>query len=156
MKTRAIILAASTIWIFLGSGAQAGTTICNKYPLPIHVALASAAGGSYSASGWWTVAPNACDGVDFALQGNTIYYAGDSDSFVKDGVSQHFHWGAKVQLYVSSDKFNFTGAEKSRSGTKPEMFDAADVSLNPQPKVTAITITFTETQGSTVNVVPGN
>ncbi len=120
MRHFATIAAAIAALLGLGSAARANISVCNEYSATIHVALANQVSGSYTATGWWTVPKSACQDVDFTLQSPTFFYVAVSDD--------NEHWGNKVQLYVSTKmtgKFNYTNADKRRSGAKAEMFGSA-------------------------------
>jgi uncharacterized membrane protein len=141
---RHCVLAASAVAIslLLAPAASANVTVCNEFLASIHVAFANETGGSYTASGWWTVAKDSCQDVDFTLQGDTLYYAANSDDYKVGRDTKHDHWGNKVQLFVSTGKFNLTNAEKNRRGAKPVMFSSATATQQTPSTVVAITVHF--------------
>jgi uncharacterized membrane protein len=148
--TTASVVAALLLF---GSAARAGVTVCNEFPATIHVAFASQDNGSYTAAGWWTVPQNACQEVGFTLQGDTLYYAANSDEYKSGRDTKRDHWGNKLQLFVSSKKFNFTDAAKARPGAKAEMFSFAKMAQQPPGKNVAITMHFKQS-GTSIEFKP--
>jgi uncharacterized membrane protein len=150
MRHSSTLAAAIAISLGLGSVARAAVTVCNEDSATIHVAFANAVNGGYTTSGWWSVPLNMCQDVDFTLQGDTLYFTADSDAYASNGKTVTTHWGTGVTLYVGSNmaaKFNFTNADKSRSGAKAEAFQA-DAPEQPA-KLTGITVHI-KTVGSSV------
>jgi tetratricopeptide (TPR) repeat protein len=90
-------------------------SICNEVSATIHVAFAVESQGHFTAAGWWNVDPNKCEPANFNFEGTTLYYAANSDTD---------HWGGETSLYIADQIFNFTGAEKNRSGAHAEKFNA--------------------------------
>jgi uncharacterized membrane protein len=141
---RHLATAMSTIVTFLSlsSAAFADITVCNESPATIHVAFANQDAGSYTAAGWWTVAPDACQDVQFTLQGDTLYYTADSDSYKSGRYTKRDHWGNKLKLFVGRKTFSFSDADKRHPGTKAEMFSSATKSQQPPGKDVAISVHF--------------
>jgi uncharacterized membrane protein len=127
-------------------------SICNDFSTRIYVALASQNQGGFNAAGWWSIEPNTCEPADFSFQGlATIYYAADSDQIKQGNSTEHEHWGNKINLYVSGQKFNFDNAQLNRSGAQGEMFGS--VELTTQQQNTPVTITFHFLLGNTITNV---
>jgi len=120
-----------------GAASGSNISICNGYSTRISVALASQNQGNFNAAGWWSVDPNTCEPADFSLQGAALYYAADADQY---------HWGNKVNLYVSVQKFNYDNAQLNRNGTHGEMFSLLELTAQQQNSPVTITLHF----------VPGN
>jgi uncharacterized membrane protein len=148
LATATSIIAA---FFLLGSAAQADIMVCNDFRAPIHVAFASQNKGGFNAAGWWTVAPKACQAVDFAFKGATLYYTADSDNYQIEKATAQDHWGNVVQLFVTSEDFKLDNADVSRDGAKAEKFSLAEIP--PLFGGNPVTITLHFSQGSvTVNV----
>lgn len=126
----------------LGSAAQASITVCNEFHTSARVAFAYQDKDGYTAAGWWRVAKDACQEVDFTPQGDTFFYTADSDTYKSGRDTKRYHWGNKLRLFVSDKDFNFTNAEKSRRGTNAEMFSPTNITA-PQMN-TLITIRLKE------------
>lgn len=141
---RRVTTTASAIaaWLALGSAAHAGVTICNEFHAPTRVAFAYQDKDGYTAAGWWRVAKDACQEVDFTPQSDTFFYAANSDSYKSGRDTKRYHWGNKLRLFVSDKDFNFTNAEKSRRGTKAEMFSPTNITTSQTN--TSITIRLKE------------
>jgi hypothetical protein len=106
------------------------------------VAFANQVNSSFTTAGWWSVPVNACQDVDFTLQGDTLYFTADSDSWVDNGRKVTTHWGNGMPLYVGSNhssKFNYTNAEKSRRGAQAETFQPDGAGDQPE-KLVAIKV----------------
>ncbi len=145
MRRLATTASAIAAFLFLGSSAWADIKVCNEALATIHVAFANQDNGGYTAAGWWAVPKDACQDVDFTLQGDTLYYAADSDSYKSGRDTKRDHWGNKLKLFVGSKKFNYTDAEKSRRGAKAEMFSSATTTPSKpaiEPAPVAITVHF--------------
>jgi uncharacterized membrane protein len=130
-------------FLVLGSAAWADITVCNDFRAPIHVAFAYQNQGNFTAAGWWSVEPNACEAVDFAFQGSTLYYAADSDEYKDGRFTKRDHWGNKVKLFVNKKNFNSDNAGDSRHGAKAEMFSLAEIAQVVPGKPPKITFHFT-------------
>jgi uncharacterized membrane protein len=146
MRYLATTSTAVATFLFLAVAARADITICNEFRAPIHVAFAFEEQGNFTAAGWWNVEPNACQPANFPFQSAVLYYTAHSDSYRDGRATSRDHWGNKMKLYVTSKKFNFDGAERSRSGATPDMFSLYDV---PQGYHGSGTITFHFVPGST-------
>jgi uncharacterized membrane protein len=133
---------AIAILLVLGSIAEADIMVCNDIGAPIHVAFANRVQDSFSASGWWSVGPNDCIPVDFQFQGTTLYYSADSDDYRDGRATSRDHWGNKVRLFVTRTKFDFDNADRSRRGTRAEMFSSYDVPQSYSEKSAVITFRF--------------
>jgi uncharacterized membrane protein len=153
---RRLVTATTTIAIFLvlGSVAEADITVCNDIRAPIHVAFANQAEDGFSASGWWNVEPNDCKPVDFPFEGAVLYYSADSDEYRDGRATSRDHWGNKVRLFVTRTRFDFDNAERSRRGTRAEMFSSYEVPPSYLGKPAAITLHFTH-GSTTINVKAG-
>jgi len=146
---RRVATATITIatFLFLGSAAQADIMVCNDFRARIRVAFAFQDQRNFPASGWWSVKPNACQTIDFAFQGSTLYYAADSDDYKDGRTTNHDHWGNKVKLFVAEKKFDFDNADNPRRGAIAKMFSSYVI---PQPYLgKPLTITFHFISGST-------
>jgi uncharacterized membrane protein len=154
MRHVAKAVAALAALLALNSAARATVTVCNEDSATIHVAFANQVNGSYTATGWWTIPVDSCQDIDFTLQGDTLYFAADSDSYMKDGHRVTTHWGTSdVSLFVGtnrSKKFNYTNAEKSRAGATSVKFQPDSIE-NPD-KLVKITVHI-KTVGSSVESV---
>jgi hypothetical protein len=144
MTPRSGALAVGAALLVLGSAAQAAPTMsaCNKAMATIHVAFANQVNGSFTTAGWWAVPRNACQQGDFTQQGNTLYFAADSDGYQVPQGTATDHLGFQVELYVGSNRdgrFGYTDADKSRSGAMLEKFQTDEIT-DPLDKVTAITV----------------
>jgi uncharacterized membrane protein len=154
MNRVATIPASVGAFLLLGSIAQADIVVCNDFHAPIHVALAYGDQDSFTAAGWWSAEPNGCQAVDFNFKGTTLYYAANSDPYKEGRSTKHDHWGNKLKLFVSNQKFNSDHADRSRRGTRVEMFSSADISQSASGKVPKITLRF-HSGGTTINVASG-
>lgn len=128
MRCLATAVAFLASLLALGSGAQAGMTICNDFRATIFAAFAYEDQGHFIAAGWWSAAPNACAPVDFAFPGATFDYAADSDKHQEGGKTVRYHWGDRANLFVTDAKFNFDHAESARASARAEMFSATAIS----------------------------
>lgn len=147
------IAASVAAVVFMGSAARAEITVCNDFQAPIHVAFAYENEGRYTAAGWWSVEPQACQPVDFAFQGAALYYAADSDNYKEGRLTKHDHWGNKVKLYVTKKDFKFDDAGQRRRGASAEMFSSAALTQPPQGKSLSITCHF-KSGGTTIVTKP--
>jgi uncharacterized membrane protein len=132
--------AATAILLLLGFGsaARATITVCNESSATAHVAFADQVKGSYTTTGWWSIPLDACQDVDFTLQGDTLFFTADSDGYPVPAGIAHEHWGEQVQLYVGSDqsqKFTYTDAQMSRSGAQIEKFQTNAITVPPDKLV---------------------
>jgi uncharacterized membrane protein len=147
MRRGAAVTTAIAAFLVLGSAAKADIVVCNEISAPIHVAFADQVQDSLNASGWWSVEPNDCQPVDFQFQGTTLYYSADSDGYKDGRATSRDHWGNKTKLFVTKSKFVFDGADRSRRGTKAQMFSSYEVPPSYSGK--PISMTFHFTHGST-------
>ena len=133
MRRPATLAAAIAVSVAFGSAARAtlAVTVCNEASAGIHVAFANQVDSKFTTTGWWSVPLSACQDIDFTIQGNTLYFTADSDPYASNGKTVTTHWGEQLQLFVGDDttrKFNFTDADKGRSGAKAEKFQLDDIS----------------------------
>lgn len=139
MHHPATLAAAVSVLLGVGSAARAMTvTVCNESLATAHVAFANQVKGSYTTTGWWTIAMDACQEVDFTPQGDTLFFTADTDGYRVTGGTATEHWGEQVQLFVGSDrskKFTFTNADKSRAGAKSEKFQTNAITDPPEKLV---------------------
>lgn len=147
-------LAASSL-LFLGSHARAEMAVCNDFRAPIRVALAYESQGGFTAAGWWSVKPGACEPIDFAFQGGKLYYTAGSDQYREGRFTKRDHWGNKIKLFVSPEKFRFENAERSRRGAKAETFSYVEISPAPEGKRQSITFHF-RSGGTSIEIKTGN
>jgi uncharacterized membrane protein len=143
----AACLAAILVLPGLGLAAQAEIIVCNDFRVPIAAAFARQVQGSFVAAGWWRVAANDCQPAEFPFESTTLYYAADSDNYPDGRNTSRDHWGSNVRLFVTSQKFNFDGADRPRRGANAEMFTAYEIP--PQHLGKPATITFHFVHGST-------
>jgi uncharacterized membrane protein len=144
---------AIAAFLILVSAAKADVVVCNDIGAPIHVAFAYQARDGFTASGWWNVEVNECRPVDFLFDGDTLYYSANSDGYRDGRMTSRDHWGNKRELFVTRAKFDFDNADRSRRGTRPEMFSSYEV---PQGFVgKPATITFHFVHGSTTINIKG-
>jgi hypothetical protein len=147
-----IVAAAVSVLLGIGSAAGATTvTVCNESLATAHVAFANEIKGSYTTTGWWTIPVDACQEVDFMLQGDTLFFTADTDGYRTPGGTATEHWGEQLQLFVGSDrskKFTFTNADKSRAGAKSEKFQTNAIT-DPPEKLVGIKVHLQKV-GSTV------
>jgi len=153
--TKSLTTAATAIaaFLILGSVAKADVVVCNDIDAPIHVAFAYQAQDGFTASGWWNVEANECRPVDFLFDGSTLYYSADSDRYRDGRMISRDHWGNKRELFVTRAKFDFDNADRSRRGTRPEMFSLYDIPQGYLGK--PATITFHFVHGSTTINIKG-
>jgi uncharacterized membrane protein len=131
--------------LLFGAPAAAQVKICNEFVATIHVAFARQDHNGYTAVGWWNVPKGVCQTTTYTLQGgDTLHYAADSDGYRSAGGTRRDHWGNAVKLFVGSKDFNYTNAEKSRSGAKAEMFGTFTAPAKPaiEPPPVAATLHF--------------
>jgi len=120
-----------------GAASGSSISICNGYSTQISVAFAYQNQENFNAAGWWSANPNTCEPADFSFQGAALYYAADA---------AQYHWGNKVNLYVSAQKFSYDNAQLNRNDAHGEMFSLLE--LTEQQQNSPVTITF--------HFVPGN
>ncbi len=142
--SRLLATSSTIVALFSVSAAQADIKVCNDFRTPIHVAFASQDKGSFTAAGWWTVAPKACQAVDFTFKGTTLYYTADSDSYQIGNTSNQNHWGNVVQLFVTSGDFKSDNAEISRSDAKAEKFSLAEIPAKYGKNPVSTTLRFAQ------------
>ena len=147
VRRLATALAAIAISLGFAAAAKAEIMVCNDIDAPIHVAFAYPDQDGVTASGWWNVESNSCQRVDFQFRGGMLYYAANSDSYRDGRATSRDHWGNKERLFVTRAKFDFDNAERSRRGTRPEMFSSYELPPSYQGK--PATITFHFVHGST-------
>ena len=93
-RTTPILLA---ILALSASPALAGFKVCNKTGAAARVALGRFDGTSWTAEGWWTVAPKECTAIlTGPLQGRFYYL------YASDGAAGT--WEGKTHFCVSPDK----------------------------------------------------
>jgi uncharacterized membrane protein len=151
MRRLSTIMSGLGALLFFGSVASADVMVCNDFLAPIHVALAAPDKGSFAAAGWWSVAPKACQTLDFAFKGAALYYAADSDSYPTGDKTSQDHWGNAVPLFVTGADFKFDGADRSRDGAKAEKFSLAEIPSQFRGKLLTVTLRFAQ-GATTVNV----
>jgi uncharacterized membrane protein len=140
---RPVIAASITTLMLLCSPVRADIIVCNEFRTPIHLAFASQNKDNFIAAGWWSIVPNACQTVDFAFEGETLYYTADSDSYPSgDGGISQSHWGNGVQLFVPREDFDLDKADAAREGTKAEKFDQSAIPPQFQGRPVMITLRF--------------
>ncbi len=142
--SRLLATSSTIVALFSVSAAQADIKVCNDFRTPIHVAFASQDKGSFTAAGWWTVAPKACQAVDFTFKGTTLYYTADSDSYQIGNTSNQNHWGNVVQLFVTSGDFKSDNAEISRGDAKAEKFSLAEIPAKYGKNPVSTTLRFAQ------------
>jgi len=152
-KTLTAAATAFAAFFVLASAAKADVVICNDIRAPIHVAFAYQDRDGFTASGWWNVEGNECRPVDFLFDGDTLYYSANSDGYRDGRETSRDHWGNKRELFVTRAKFGFENADRSRRGTRPEMFSSYDVPQAYLGKPTKITFHFVH--GSTSITITG-
>ena len=69
----------------------------------------------------------------FRSQGAALYYATNA---------AQYHWGNKVNLYVSAQKFNYDNAQLNRTGAQSEMFSLLELTAQQQSSPVTITLHF--------------
>jgi hypothetical protein len=141
---KALLAAAGAACIPLSAVAQTAPTmtVCNKAMATIHIAFATHVDGAYTTSGWWAVPRAACQPADFKQEGDTLYFAADSDSYKVPQGNAVDHWGFQVELYVGQNRtarFSYTSADKNRSGAMVEKFQTNELT-GPLEKMTDITV----------------
>jgi uncharacterized membrane protein len=150
----ATVTTAVAISLILGAAAKADIMVCNDIAAPIHVAFAYPDRDGFTASGWWNIESNECQRVDFQFQGPTLYYSADSDGYRDGRATSRDHWGNKEKLFVTRTKFDFDNADRSRRGTRAELFSSYEIPPSYLGKPTAITFHFIH--GSTnINISTG-
>jgi uncharacterized membrane protein len=150
-KSLTAAAAAIATFLMLGSAAKADIVVCNDIDAQIHVAFAYQARDGFAAAGWWNVEANECRPVDFLFDGATLYYSANSDRYRDGRAINRDHWGNKEELFVTRAKFDFDNAERSRRGTRPEMFSLYDIPQAYLGKSTTITFHFVH-GSTTINI----
>lgn len=152
---RGLVLCA-TMAALVGAAteAKADISVCNDFRARIRVAFGYQNQAKIPASGWWSVAPNACHSVDFAFQGNQLYYSVDSDDYQDGKSTSRDHWGTKVKLYVGDTRFDFDDAQVSHADAATEAFSVFEIP--PQYLGKPMSIVFHFTSGKASMTVTGN
>ena len=140
--------------VVAASEAKADMSVCNDFHTRIRVAFAYQNQSKMPASGWWSVAPNACHPVDFAFQGKTLYYAADSDDYLDGKATSRDHWGNKVKLYVGDTRFDFDDAQSAHGDATTEDFSALEIQQQYLGKPMSIVFHFAS--GKSTMTVTGN
>ena len=121
------LFATVAVFPFVQSEAKAEISVCNDFHARIHVAFAYQNQRNIPASGWWTVEPNVCQTVDFAFQGDALYYAADSEDYKDGDKTSRDHWGNKIKLFVADAKFDFDDAQSPRNGATGKSFSLYEI-----------------------------
>ncbi len=142
MRNVAITTTTLGFALVFAAAARADITVCNEFDTTIHVAFASQVDSGYSAAGWWTVGPNDCQTTDYVLQGDTLYYTADSDSYRNGRGTAKDHWGNVLKLYVSKNQFTYPNADQRQRGAKTEMFSSASLAKPNDSQTLSVTVHF--------------
>ena len=112
-----VALAGIGLWAAL---AAAEVRVCNRFSLPVYVAIGYATTSDVKTEGLWLIQPDSCGVVD----GSPVdgpYYIHAHTQWIEDGDGPltRYRWGKGTMLAVDRRPFNFPAPTRSRPVMRP-------------------------------------